>query len=746
MNQEEIYVSFDKDIYRKDYSNFIVSLYHLLDENGDQIKTITCTGKNIPNVRDVTFKFTGFWTENPKFGRQFQVGMFEQSFRCNKKEVVAYFASPIIKGAGKVMGGRIYDRFGSNTFKVLDESPELLLSIKGMTQKKYNQLITSYNESRNTTKIYDFLKDYMKPSMALCQKIYEKFGLDSLNIIKYHPYRLCWIKDISFQTADSIAKSLGLDMAAAERMKEAAMSVLVMNEADGNLCMEVQKFGSALATATYVHGQAFCEPKDKFHSFINDSIWEMVRLGQLSYKKSKKNGKDIHYICRPHAFQAEKDVADRLMELSSDDVPVFQIDRIIEKHEKALGIELDDIQREAIKMIMREPVSVVTGGPGTGKTTIMHIAHLVYHDLYKHRSVLFAAPTGRAARRLSESVEMPARTLHSALKIRDSESFGIAYDIEKEDEDEAFDYDFVIVDEASFIDIWLMDVLLKHMAKGQKLLLVGDDDQLQSVGPGAVLRDILQSGSVPFVSLHKIFRQGKDSEIVINAEKIKNGDASLVEGKEFEIRDGLFGEKLENEMLSIYFEEVEKYGVENVACLCPVKDYAAGVNSMNIRIQERLNPAAPGKTEMMVASHIYRVGDLVMELKNKEHTANGDIGVIKAINIPDKCITVAINDELVDYQGDEILERLTLAYAMTVHKAQGSEYESVITCLQDANRRMCKRSIPYTSFSRGKTKVYFFGSKRALDAAIMKNDKDDRNTLLADFLRLETAKYRFIPA
>ena len=717
----EIYAEYEKDIYRS-ANGWTVALYMIKNKDGESIKAKILTGNDLPSIKKVLYQFNGEWVENKKYGLQFKVDSFIELLRDTKDSIVSYLSSPLFPGIGKKTAERIYEKFGSDALYILEHHPDKYLEVKGISKKTLKNVAESYQKNRTVIKIYELIKDYDGITVKLANKIYAKFGSTSIDVIQKKPYKLCEIKDIGFSIADRIALAMGLPRDCFERYVAASRSVLLSNEANGNLGMDLQLFGNELRK---LMNSSIITPDS-----INEAFSKMIKEKILVCKHAHTEDEEYCYVYRPETYYTELDVAKEILRLTCGvESEIRDLDKKILNAEKEFGITLADSQKAAVKMALREPFSVITGSPGTGKTTIIRIIAKIFTEEIK-KSTCFMAPTGRAARKIKEATGYYASTIHSRLQIYEEEEINGCGE-------ETIEESLVVVDEVSMLDIWIAKKLFKAIETGVKVVLVGDEDQLQSVGPGAVLRDIIASDVVPIARLTHIYRQGKDSNIVKNAVSIKNGRVKLDTGDDFAITDGVAEEVLENAMVEQYLKEVKEYGLENVVCLCPVKKYSAGVNNMNKRIQEILNPANNNKPEFKYGFTTFRIGDPVMELQNGREVVNGDIGNVTYID-PDrksgKIVVTYFGDTEVEYLVDD-MEHIALAYAMTVHKAQGSEYDSVITCLQDTNFHMLKRNIPYTAFTRGKKKVHFFGSLKALERAIKNKDTTKRCTLLKYFLQ-----------
>lgn len=730
----ELDARFSKQIFESIGSSYCVYLYDVVDEHGDTTEMTTCIGESLPQTKGIIYRFSGRWQDN-KYGRQFKVSSYIERLGSSKADIVGYFKSSLFKGIGKKKAEAIYNTFGPDTFEILEHDPKRLREVKALKPENCENIIETFEKNRSVARVYALVKGVANIGLKSCVKICEKFGEETEEVIQYHPFRLCEINGIDFLTVDPISKHFGLPDDSYERMQAAAIHVLKENELSGNLGMDLQDFGKQLKKTL----ASPAATNDKLSAFlikaVNDKAWN-----KITFKKVRSNDINVNYVYRTCTYAAEESVASNIVRLliRRNNFDMSGISReYIAQLGNGHGITLDSSQIDAIMTVLSNPVSIITGGPGTGKTTILKIIADIFQNNHEDSSILFVAPTGRAARKINESTGFPARTIHSRLGLRDTSSISAG----REEVVEPIEDDLMIVDESSMIDIWVAKALFEAIKYDTKVVLVGDADQLQSVGAGAVFRDLISSEAISVAILSHVFRQ-KDGCILENAKRIKEGNTEIGTGTDFEIHDGLYGKELEDAMVNAYLEDIEKYGLENVVCLCPVKQHEAGVYSMNERLQEAINPRKDFSPECKIGGRCFRIGDPVMELQNREEVSNGDVGtVIDACGTPrEESVTVRYFDSTeIKYEGED-LSRLTLAYAMTVHKAQGSEYSSVITCLQDQNYHMLIRNIPYTAFTRGKSIVRFFGSKKALDKAILQPDTNRRKTLLAHYLAMQTGK------
>lgn len=744
----------ERTIFKNETNDYTVSLYKPADAKRG---CIICTGISLPETKGVTFTFEGEYKETPR-GRQFQVTSFTADLQQDEDGIISFLSSGTIKGIGKVLAKRIYDTFGDQTFAVLRTTPERLGKVKGVSGAKLRKIMAGLKEVFSNFDVYDFLRSHnctwATPAMAAKiitevqaqnEKKSEKEQKDDpIELITKDPYWLLRIHGIDFFAADQLAKSLGFAMDSEERFRAASLYVLMQQELSGHCSMDLQAFGFALFNLMKAPG---IDPAK-----INAGTCNLVSLPYppIKYKTLRtSDGTNFKCIYRATTYDAEREVYDNIIRFSKNpETPIsVNFELILSDIEKSQGVTLSDSQRRAVQTAIESPISIITGCPGTGKTTVLKAIAKYYERTHRNARILMLAPTGRAARRMTESTGYPASTIHSRLMLLGDADGCNGNNLKYIDEN------LMIVDETSMLDIFVARHLLANTSLSTKIVFVGDIDQLPSVSAGSFLRDLVTSDVVPCVTLDTVFRQGMGS-ILTNARKIHNGDTDLVTDEHFEIHDHLMGEQLENEMLASYLDAVRQYGIHNVVCLCPVKDYAAGVNAMNKRIQAVVNPASPDKAEVSYCGTVYREGDLVMELKNGPDVMNGDIGTITSIvekakdeESGKKEIEIEVHfgeedtDDMVSvvYEKSE-LDELALAYAMTVHKSQGSEYSCVITCLQDINKKMQARNLIYTAITRAKTDVKFFGSRNALNNAIRHDVSNERRTLLGHYLRLASGK------
>lgn len=706
--------------YRDPKSSFCIGLFKQYDKDGNYIKEVTIIGDDLPDKDGVMYVFEGEWKTNARYGLQFETTGFLKTKGSTADDIVAYLGT--LKGLGPKTAKKVYELFGPRTFEVLSSATEWekLSEIKGISKKKAAQIKESWEDNKDGAEIYQALAQY-GVTISMIVKIMKEFGDWVWDIANCHPYSLTRVNGITFPIADAIAKDKGFTADHKDRIQAASISVLKDNELSGNLAMMESEFFWSLKEL--LNG-------GKFDALDDDTIQKKlseVYIDQVSITKVAH--KNDSYIYRTITRQTELAVAESISNRIHSSMTRSDMRDLIIEEFRNEGLKPDEQQISAVEMVFNNAFAVITGGPGTGKTTIVKVIKAIVEKAYFRHDICFLAPTGRAARRLSESTGSSASTIHSKLKMYGGGDES-GENLEAQDDINAF---MVVVDESSMVDIWVMRKLLEAIPNGTRIVLVGDAAQLQSVGAGAVLRDIIDSEVVPVAKLGRVFRQGEQSAILEDAHRIQEGNCHLVAGKDFNVYSGLKGEILYETMKDAYLEDVAKYGIYQTVCLVPTRKE---VLDMNRRIQEVINPPAYNKAEIVVRHQTYRVGDLVMEKTNNEDVVNGDIGIIKHIDEFNKSIIAEYyGTKEVLYVKEDVPDRLTLAYAMTVHKAQGSEYSSVITCLQDMNSHMKIRSVVYTAITRARTICKYYGSYKALQQAILIDDRERRITLTAFEIR-----------
>ena len=701
-------------------NSYMIALYRpcekILDTSGNRVTQVKAVGYCLPTADNLRYEIQGHWSKNPKHGVQYEVESYEEVIVPSKEGIIAYLSSGQIKGIGSKMAERIFDAFGLNTLNVLDHEPEKLLTISGISKTKLKKICDSYLANRGARDVVAFLAPHgITPNRAV--QLYREYGNETMEIVKNHPYRLCEIAGIGFRSADQIAMNMGFAKVSAERVDEGLMFTLTEAEGKGHLCMEKKDF---VKTAMKI-----LDTPELTIDMVANRAARLVSAGRLSCYKG--------YVYRARTAETEQQLAERIhvVQRSSPYARFSSLDQEINREEQKLGIRLDPEQRTAITTALQSPISVIIGGPGTGKTSIQKAILDIYRRQNPGGRIVCCAPTGRAARRMEQSTGHPASTVHKALGL-------IAGDDGQYGEPESFDADLVLIDEVSMLDIYLAKHVLRSVPKGCQLVLIGDADQLPSVGPGAVLSEIIKSDVIPVVRLDRVHRQNAGSRIATNAKLIRHGNLSLEYGTDFQFLDSSSIAESAEKIEKLYLQEIAKYGVDNVALLSPYRQKTeTGVAALNERIRKDVNPQDPTKGEITLGKKTFRTGDKVMQIKNHEDVNNGDIGYITDISGigNDAVVCIDFGDgRNVEYDASE-LNMLDLGYASTIHKSQGSEYQSVIINLQCAHSIMLVRPLIYTAITRAKKQVIIVGERRALCIAIKKQDTEKRGTQLAERLK-----------
>lgn len=709
-------IIYPPDITKVDANSYMIAIYRpcekIRDATGNTVTQVKAVGYCLPLGKKLRYDMQGHWNKNPKHGLQFEVESYNEVIVPTKEGIVAYLASGQIKGIGPKLAERIYQAFGTQTLEILDKDPEQLLSISGISEGKLEKIRDSYLANRGARDVVAFLAPHgITPNRAV--RLYREYGDKTMDIVRNHPYQLCDIAGIGFRSADKIAMSMGFDKLSPERVDEGILYTLAEAEGKGHLCMPKKTFLKACLKVL--------NTPQLTEQMVGNRATRLIYNGKLVMYQD--------FVYRDKTAEAEENLAKAICnQMKHQKVHAYgDLEAELDQEECKLKIQLAPEQREAVKMALTHGLCIITGGPGTGKTMIQKALLDIYRRKHPNDEIVCCAPTGRAARRMEQSTGYPASTVHKALGL-------IA------DEDDAFDIpdmldaDLILVDEVSMVDIFLAGHLFDSVKYGSRVVLIGDADQLPSVGPGAVLSEMIASGCIPVVRLDKVYRQDAGSRIAINAKLIRHGNHALEYGEDFQLIESANLEQSAQIIETLYLQEIEKYGVDNVALLTPYRQKTeTGVNALNLRLREIVNPPDRIKVELALGKRIFRSGDKVMQTKNHGEVNNGDIGYITGISQYGSDGTVSIDfgdDRTMEYESSE-LDMLDLGYASTIHKSQGSEYQSVIINLQYAHSIMLTRPLVYTAITRGKTKVIIVGERRALCIAIKRTDVEKRGTRLS---------------
>ena len=708
-----------------DDTGYRIALYRpceaVKDAAGKPVSEVKAVGYCLPTGERQRFDLRGHWSRDSKYGVQFEVEDYQQVIVPTKEGILAYLSSGQIKGIGPKTAEKIYHAFGNDTLNILDEEPHRLLEVKGISQTKLQRIRDSYLASRGARDVVAFLAPHgVSPDRAV--KLYREFGKDTLDILKNHPYRLCELAGIGFRTADKIAQSLGLDPRSPERVDAALLYTLQEAEQRGHLCLDKREYLKLTLKLLDTPG-----------------LTELMAAARASRLVAERKLVSYHkWVYRWPTAQAEVKLARQVASMLSSKQK-GQEDGLAQKLaqiEGKLGLSLNGEQRQAVLTALGSPITILTGGPGTGKTMTQKALLALYREIHPEGKIVCCAPTGRAARRMEESTGVEASTIHKALKLMAGEDGAYA-------PPEPLDADLVLVDEVSMMDIYLAGHLFHSLPPGCQLVLVGDADQLPSVGPGAVLSELIACGRIPVVRLSKIYRQSSGSRIAANAMLIRNGNLHLEYGSDFQFYECADLRHSADMVETLYLQEAVRLGVDNVALLSPFrKRTETGVEALNLRLQEKVNPPDQAKPELPLGKQLFRLGDKVMQVKNFEDVSNGDIGKVTEVDTAreEPFLTVDFGDGRVKEYARPDLDRLDLAYAATIHKSQGSEYHTVIVNLQCAHAVMLTRPLLYTAITRAKMRVILVGERKALCMAIRRTDAERRGTQLAARIQEELQK------
>jgi len=669
----------------------------------------------------------GSWVFHPKFGKQFEAKSCTTKLPTTLVGLKKYLGSGLIKGIGPSYAEKLVNSFGLEVLNIIDLEPERLNEIPGIGKKRIEKITLAWRDQKDIADIMVFLQD-KNISPAYAAKIYKRYKQESIAVLRENPYRLADdIWGIGFKIADEIAQKLNFLPHAPQRISAGICYVISQSTSQGHLYVEL----TDLKTKT----KELLGLEIEHETLIKQALHTLYEKEKIKYITHE----NLHYITLTQYYFSEKNIAQRIKIISDQkSALIFNIDEIYNKlRTDQSNIYLNEDQQRGILSCLQSKITVITGGPGTGKTTLIKKLLSILED--NAVSYKLAAPTGRAAKRIFESTGRHAETIHRLLEF-DVASMGF-----KHNETNALKLDYLIIDEASMIDVFLANSILKALPNRAHLVLIGDIDQLPSVGAGNILSDLIASKQVPCTRLIHIFRQAQDSLIVVNAHRINNGEfpaTNLPNSR----NDFIFikeenPEKVIDYLKRILFAELPKRNIsrDNAIVLTPMNRGAVGTHSLNHLLQELLNPETT-REKLSVAGVTYKPGDKVMQIRNNydKKVFNGDIGVIDSVNHEDKEVFVNFSDNLIEYDFEEIKE-LVLAYAISIHKSQGSEYDAVIVPLFMQHFMLLQRNLLYTALTRAKKLCIFIGQPKALAMAIKNTKGTERLTFLKKFLIEQTS-------
>ena len=725
---------------------YVEHIIYQNEENGYTVlnlvseeEEITCVGIFHGVGEGETLELSGEYTDHPSYGRQFKMVSFQVKPPEDILSMERYLGSGAIKGIGAALATRIVRKFKQDTFRIIEEEPERLAEVKGISQRKAMEIAEQAEGKREQRQAMIFLQQY-GVSQSLAVKIYQTYGAELYGILKENPYRLADdIRGVGFRIADEIASRIGIHTDSDFRIRSGILYTLIQASLEGHTCLPKQLLSQKASELLKI------EPE-----YIEKHYMDLAINKKLVIKEMQ----DIPYIYAPSYYYMEMNTAVMLKRLDiSYDVPQIEIESRIRSIERSSDFELDELQVQAVREAVCHGLVVITGGPGTGKTTTINTI-IRYFEL-EGMDIFLAAPTGRAAKRMSETTGFEAKTIHRMLElnggVEDSAGF-------ERNEENPLETDVIIVDEMSMVDSSLMHSMLKAVAAGTRLILVGDVNQLPSVGAGSVLKDIIESEQFHVVRLTRIFRQAAQSDIIVNAHKINGGEEVVLDNKSM---DFFFLKRYDaNVIISVViqliqqklpgFVDAEPFDIQ---VLTPMRKGLLGVERLNHILQQYLNPQDKDKTEKEHGDIVFREGDKVMQTKNNYQLEweirskyglaiekglgvfNGDMGIIRSINHYQETVTVEFEEcRMVDYSFKQ-MDELELAYAITIHKSQGSEYPAVVIPLLTGPRMLMNRNLLYTAVTRAKKCVTLVGNDVTFQQMIANTSEQKRYTGLRERLK-----------
>lgn len=722
----------DHIIYRNADNGYTV-LVMICDE-----EEVTCVGTFSDIAEGENIEAHGSYTDHPTYGRQFAVKRFEEKAPKDEMAIERYLGSGAIKGVGIALAARIVRRFKSDTFRIIEEEPERLAEVKGISERKAMEIADQVNAKRDLRQAMIFLQQY-GISTTLAVKIYNTYGQEIYGILKENPYRMADdVEGVGFRTADEIASRVGIRTDSDFRIRSGIQYALLQASNEGHTYLPMPELTQRASNLLQI------EPEYIEKHYMNLAMDRKIIMRQVD---------DTTQIYASSFFYMEANTATMLKQLNASfDAPDIEIEERLRQIEKQTKMDLDEHQVEAVKEAVRNGLLVITGGPGTGKTTTINTI-IRYFEL-EGMDIFLAAPTGRAAKRMSETTGFEARTIHRMLELNGGMEGNAGFE---RNEQNPLETDVIIIDEMSMVDISLMYSLLKAIAAGTRLILVGDVNQLPSVGPGSVLKDIIDSNEFHTVKLTKIFRQASTSDIIVNAHKINRGEPVSLDNKsmDFFFLKRYEADKIINVTLQLIKQKLPKFvgaSEYDIQVLTPMRKGLLGVERLNGILQMYLNPADKRKREKEHGSTIFREGDKVMQTKNNYQLEweirskyglcidkgtgifNGDMGIIEEINDFAETMTVSFDEgRMVEYPY-KLLDELELAYAVTIHKSQGSEYPAVVIPLLSGPRMLMNRNLLYTAVTRAKKCVTIVGNDTTFNQMIENNSQLKRYSGLRDRL------------
>ena len=700
---------------------------------------ITCVGIFSAIAEGENIEASGDYTDHPTYGKQFKAESFEEKAPEDEEAIERYLGSGAIRGIGLALAARIVRRFKADTFRIIEEEPERLAEVKGISERKAMEIADQVNEKRDLRQAMIFLQQY-GITMNLAVKVYQQYGQEVYGIIRENPYRLADdIEGVGFRTADEIAVRVGIRMDSDFRIRSGILYVLLQASTEGH---------------TYLPEEELTRRTGQLLEVGEEQIEKQYMDLAIERKIIMKQGENQTQIYAASFYYMEANTATMLKQLNvSYEVPDLEIEERVRRIEKQTGMELDEHQMTAVKEAVRNGLLIITGGPGTGKTTTINTI-IKYFEM-EGLDIFLAAPTGRAAKRMSETTGFEARTIHRMLELNGGVDGAAGFE---RNEQNPLETDVVIIDEMSMVDISLMHALLKAVAVGTRLILVGDVNQLPSVGPGSVLRDIIRSHECNVVMLTKIFRQASTSDIIVNAHKINQGEEVTLDNKsmDFFFLKRYDADVIISVVLQLIKQKLPKFvdaTPYDIQVLTPMRKGLLGVERLNGILQRYLNPPSPQKREKEHGDILFREGDKIMQTRNNYQLEweirtkyglsvdkgtgvfNGDMGIVREINDFAETMTVEFDEgRMVEYPY-KLLDELELAYAITIHKSQGSEYPAVVIPLLSGPSMLMNRNLLYTAVTRARKCVTLVGNEVTFAQMVQNTSQQKRYSGLCDRLK-----------